>query len=319
MIGSAARFGWRSSPVTSSRLISSEIRKKKSVIRPSLTQWPRLSSIDAPPIPMFDVGRPEGGVAARVDDVHPDQRATLPSSSARPPPASARRKSARSRSRIDPARAEVGGFEAGEEEAGGGSGRAVGAVVDPGAEIRAPASIASSIARCRSAAPRRRSRPARLGGSRRRRAGRSTVGEGRGARPGAQSRPGRRSSASRAGRGGRRRSDLGPGGELEAEARAVAPKDSRVAGASTARDLDAARAPRKPRRVGRRARKRRQSARRAGSKPRAPPLRRTVACAGPTPPAPAPRGPAGRATRPRSIAAGSNSRPPLVCAPSRPP
>ena len=51
MIGSAARFGWRSSPVTSSRLISSEMRKKKRVIRPSLTQWPRLSSIEAPPIP----------------------------------------------------------------------------------------------------------------------------------------------------------------------------------------------------------------------------------------------------------------------------
>jgi hypothetical protein len=53
MIGSAAFFGWRRSPVTSSRLISSEIRKKKRVIRPSLTQWPRLSSIEALPMPMF--------------------------------------------------------------------------------------------------------------------------------------------------------------------------------------------------------------------------------------------------------------------------
>jgi hypothetical protein len=37
--GSSAARGSRSSPMTSSRLISNPIRKKKIAMRPSLTQW----------------------------------------------------------------------------------------------------------------------------------------------------------------------------------------------------------------------------------------------------------------------------------------
>src|ERR1700679_2991990 len=63
--------------------------------------------------------------------------ATLPSTRARPPPASARRKSVGSRSRIDPAGAEVGLFEAGAEDVrvagGGGAGDARAGLDEEGA------------------------------------------------------------------------------------------------------------------------------------------------------------------------------------------